>query len=227
MKISEIFSSIQGEGSYIGCPATFVRFSGCNLRCRWCDSKYSWEPGYDTKFSGVVDEIKRLGNGIVVFTGGEPLLYPDDIELICDIFQYTHNYHLETNGTIDISSTKLLRRFQHVAISPKLPSARVGPIDMNILECMLNSSRSADLKLVVSDSKDMGAARDLVEDLYETLRRNMVRVILQPNGQRFDYPLALRELVEFVMSDRILKSTRVRILPQLHRIIWGADARGV
>ena len=102
LRISEIFSSVQGEGRYIGVPSTFVRVSGCNLRCIWCDTPYaSWQPeGPTLAIEQVVNQVGQFGNQHVVLTGGEPLLFDPIIDLVEELQELNHKITVETAGTI-------------------------------------------------------------------------------------------------------------------------------
>jgi organic radical activating enzyme len=115
MKVNEIFSSIQGEGRFAGCPVTFVRLSGCNLSCEWCDTKYHTN-GQVMSVEEVTKKIKELGENTVVWTGGEPLLQQKEIVQVIEQTE-TLQHHLETNGTL--ITTKNARLFDYVCVSPK------------------------------------------------------------------------------------------------------------
>ena len=102
MKISEIFYSIQGEGMLAGVPSVFIRTSGCNLRCTWCDTPYtSWKPeGYQMMYGPMLNEIRRHWCGHVVITGGEPMILPDIVELTQKIKEIDQHITIETAGTM-------------------------------------------------------------------------------------------------------------------------------
>lgn len=127
MKIAEIYASLQGEGLLAGTPSAFVRASGCNLRCRWCDTPFtSWEPqGDDMSAAEIIAAIRRLRRSHVVITGGEPLLFDDTIT-ICDALR-SEGVHVtvETAGTVLPAATAGRRFADLVSISPKLASS--GP----------------------------------------------------------------------------------------------------
>src|SRR3954464_15198022 len=102
MKISEIFYSIQGEGMLAGVPSVFVRTSGCNLRCTWCDTPYaSWRPeGQDVGYGPILANVRRHWSGYVVVTGGEPMIDPDIVELTQKLRTIEHHITIETAGTV-------------------------------------------------------------------------------------------------------------------------------
>jgi len=120
MKIAEIFYSIQGEGMLAGVPSVFVRTSGCNLRCVWCDTPYtSWEPrGENRTIEEIVDEVRRFGAAHVVITGGEPMLFDETIELTRRLREAGFHITIETAGTIYKPVTCDL-----MSISPKLANS--------------------------------------------------------------------------------------------------------
>ena len=101
MKINEIFASIQGEGKYLGYPQVFIRFTGCNLRCSWCDTQYAWEEGIEMTRQQIIKAITKYDVNSVCITGGEPLMQIAELrELIADLKKRGYFIQLETNGTI-------------------------------------------------------------------------------------------------------------------------------
>ena len=102
MKINEIFKSIQGESTYAGCPCTFVRLSGCNLRCSYCDTTYAYEEGEDLTGEEVLTKVDDLACPLVEVTGGEPLLQKEVSTLIAKLLEKNYSVLLETNGSLDI-----------------------------------------------------------------------------------------------------------------------------
>ena len=130
MRIVEIFESIQGEGDYQGTPALFIRLQGCNLRCKWCDTKYArWSQNFKhMTVEEVVERIKEYKGEFVVFTGGEPLLQMEEVLKVCSsLFEYdpySYLFMLETNGTLlpkpgTEELNDLLEGFDYICISPK------------------------------------------------------------------------------------------------------------
>ena len=120
-RISEIFYSVQGEGLLQGLPFVFVRFSGCNLRCKWCDTKYAWKNGKEMEVKDIVEKIEKFGCKRVCFTGGEP--YLQDIDVIFKILKKKDYWvSVETNGTVwkDI-------KFDWITVSPKFEGKKMYP----------------------------------------------------------------------------------------------------
>src|SRR5947207_11813637 len=103
MVITEIFKSIQGEGTRAGLPCVFVRLTGCDLRCTWCDTVYAFHEGRKMSVEGVIEEIGRYGSPLVELTGGEPLLQPDVYPLMERLLESGNTVLLETGGQVDVS----------------------------------------------------------------------------------------------------------------------------
>lgn len=137
MKVVEIFDSMQGEGKYMGCMATFVRFSGCNLQCPFCDEheKYSKAVEMD-----IPDIVAKCNQAFVVLTGGEPTLQPQLVDLIVTLHNAGHRVHIETNGTNDVPSN-----IDWVTCSPKAPKYEIN-------------YQADEIKLVVDEALDYNKA---------------------------------------------------------------------
>jgi 7-carboxy-7-deazaguanine synthase len=223
--VSELFTSIQGEGEVIGIPSHFIRLYRCDLTCEWCDSKYTWlrqdqaVEGKDYTAMDLQAILAWIGKEpkapLVTITGGEPLLQPI---LPLAVALDARGYHVvvESNG-LHAPEEALLEVVQHWAVSPKLKNAGVeaqwGSLDW------LGKTRNYYLKFVVCDP-----AVDLPEVQSFVQRRGLpsAKVILQPNGLAPDYEAVLRHLAEYVRAHGF----PYRVLPQLHRILWGLH-RGV
>jgi 7-carboxy-7-deazaguanine synthase len=213
MKISEIFFSIQGEGVEIGLPTVFVRLFACDLRCTWCDSMYAVE-GTDFK-NMTIDEVKReiekFNCKRVCITGGEPLIQKKELEVLAgDLVSEGYTIVLETSGH---KEPPLVFWTESCLISMdcKCPSSKMEK-KMNFL--LFEKLRPKDqLKFVIQDEVDYEYAKGI-------LRKYQIRanIIFQPV-----YGTSLKWLTERVLED---KMERVRVLPQLHKIIWG-KIRGV
>jgi len=223
LKIAELFYSIQGEGALVGVPSVFVRTSGCNLRCSWCDTPYtSWQPeGTDLSLQQILDEVKAHPARHVVVTGGEPMIAPDIIPLTEQLRAAGLHITVETAGTV----------FQPVAcdlmsISPKLsnstPEGRWAAqhdrlrIQPDVLRELMGRYQYQ-LKFVIARPEDMEEVRDLVREL-EAERE---RVILMPEGTDVE---RLRE--RGIWLAEICKDEGFRFSPRLHVDLWG-NQRGV
>ncbi len=208
MNIIEIFHSLQGEGADIGLPSVFIRCSGCNLKCEWCDTKYAWGDGEEKSVEEVVEEVEDYAAERVCITGGEPLLQDDLDELIDELLRRKKRISVQTNGSLDISD--LVDKDVSVSMDYKTPSSAM---EDEMLEENIDLLREGDeLKFVIADKKDLEYAVEILKEHVD-----VANVIFQPEGGK-----DLKELAETVLE----KELDVRVLPQLHKLIWG-DRRGV
>jgi 7-carboxy-7-deazaguanine synthase len=224
VKIAEIFYSIQGEGILSGVPSVFVRTSGCNLRCSWCDTPYtSWQPeGEERSIESIAEEVNRYGASHVVITGGEPMIAPRIEQLTRRITQHVT---IETAGTVDVEV-----RCDLMSISPKLSNStphdrdggrwavqherlRYQPEILN----RLIGRYPYQLKFVVADPGDVAEVRAIVQEIGASndcvllMPEGVDQAVLQERG---------RWLVE------ICKQGGFRFSPRLHIELWG-NKRGV
>jgi 7-carboxy-7-deazaguanine synthase len=226
MLVMEIYRSIQGEGTLMGVPTTFVRFFACNLRCSWCDTRYSWSVREGGKWQtlapqAVADEVLALGARHVVLTGGEPLLQKDLPDLA--VLLKAHGCHLtvETNATIVCEP--LLPLIDLWSLSPKLGSAGEQYLRPQALVRFLATLRpeQQQWKFVIRDDADEQLLRTVLAD-YPAFIERQLSIILQPEGgsAQAAYPQALEHLAERLRAP-FWHPYNVRVLPQLHVIIWG------
>ena len=223
MKIAELFYSLQGEGSLVGVPSVFIRSSGCDLRCAWCDTPYtSWQPeGTDLDLDQIVDEVRAHPARHVVITGGEPMIQPEMVPLTERLRALPVHITIETAGTV----------FQPVAcdlmsISPKLSNSTPGgsfaePHDRLRLQpavlLELMARYEYQLKFVVANPTDLEEIRMLMEALDAPRER----VILMPEGTEH---AQLAERGQWLAE--ICKEEGLRFSPRLHIDLWGSR-RGV
>ena len=204
MRICEIFTSIQGEGKWVGIPQVFVRLSGCNLRCRWCDtpSALEYESGKEMSVSEVVEQVEREGKELksVCITGGEPLLQLEEVkELVKQLRLKGYSILLETNGTI--GDKKLFSEVECVSMDIKTPSSGEKS-DLTLLSLL---STKDQVKLVIEDEKDYTYAKKILKKIVPE-----IEIIFQPQGIERAQWLARK-----VLEDKL----QVRVLPQLHKIL--------
>jgi len=209
MKISEIFYSIEGEGIEIGRPEVFIRLSGCNLRCTWCDTKYALENGKEMSLEEIIQEVGKYPCKSVSITGGEPLLQRKELlELVRQLKGLGYWVQINTNGTI--FDVEIFRSVDLVTMDCKCPSSGMES-DLGLLK------RTEDLfapksqfKFVISDEKDYRYAKNVV---LSSLKRSP-NVIFQPewNSRTF-----ISKLIDLVKEDNL----NVRIILQQQKIIWG------
>ncbi len=209
MKINEIFASIQGEGILIGITTTFVRTTGCNLRCSWCDTRYAYEEGEEMSWEEVIGKVKGFSHNHVCITGGEPLLQNDMISLIQGLVDEGYEVCLETNGSKSIEEIPCLESMV-ISLDIKCPSSGMQKemVFSNIELLSLNDQ----LKFIISDLKDYEYAKEIIAKY-----KPMCSIIITPVGGR-----KLKDLTEWVLKDGL----NVRVLPQLQKIIWG-EKKGV
>jgi 7-carboxy-7-deazaguanine synthase len=223
LKIAELFYSLQGEGSLIGTPSFFIRTSGCNLRCSWCDTPYtSWQPeGAEMSLDAICAEVHRHPARHVVVTGGEPMIAPEMVALTERLRALGMHITVETAGTV----------FKPVAcdlmsISPKLGnSTPEGPwaaqherlrLQTEVLRKLM-AGYQYQLKFVIARPEDVAEVRSLAE----ALKAPAERIVLMPEG--ID-PTRLRERALWLAE--ICKDDGFRFSPRLHVDLYG-NRRGV
>ena len=212
MVITEIFKSIQGESTYAGLPCLFVRLTGCNLRCHWCDTAYAFYGGRKMSVAEVLDALRQLGGNLVELTGGEPLLQKEVYPLIDHLLAEGFRVLVETSGERDLA--QLPRQVVKV-VDVKCPgSGEEGKFCFDNLACL---DRKDQIKFVILDENDYGYARSFLAQ--HDLHRHVDEVIFSPVFDR----LPPRDLAAWILRDRL----EVRLGLQIHKFIWGPEARGV
>jgi len=209
MRTCEIFRSLQGEGVLMGAPTTFVRTVGCNLDCCWCDTPYAKQGGKERSVDEILREVDAHGIPMVCVTGGEPLLQKEIYGLLEALIARRYHVTLETNGSLPLDELPCTESLM-ISMDLKCPSS--GMCDRMVMDNLEILSPYDQLKFVVDGREDM----DYVLEVINTYEINCP-VIVTPVGGR-----ELRPLAEWALANRV----RVRVLPQLHKIIWG-EGRGV
>lgn len=222
MKISEIFYSVQGEGSLVGVPSVFVRTTGCNLRCRWCDTPYtSWEPkGEDKSVSEIIEETEAFeGAAHVVITGGEPMLAPEMGELTKGLKERGYHITIETAGTVDA-----LVDCDLMSMSPKLSNStpdedsgwrlkhderRRKP---EVLRTLM-SRGDYQFKFVVGAADDLEEIRGLLSELGEVPAH---KVMLMPEARTVEEMTTKESLLQ-----ELCKRYGYRYCDRLHLRLYG------
>lgn len=211
MKVCEIFSSVQGESTYTGLPCTFIRLSGCNLRCKYCDTTYAYDEGAEYSVDKLTDEAGRRGMGLVEITGGEPLLQKGVWELVTRLSDGGFTVLLETNGSIGIEG---LDPRTTVIMDVKAPgSGMSGETDLANLGLLKPSD---EVKFVLTDRADYEWARDFMRN-YRL--EDTCKVLLSPVFGVLDP----RKLAGWMMGDGL----GARLNLQLHKYIFGPERTGV
>lgn len=224
MFISEIFYSLQGEGSLIGVPSVFVRTSGCNLRCRWCDTPYaSWNPeGTTFHTEELLKKITSYSCRHIVLTGGEPMISPDLPKLAADLNNQGHHITIETAGTImpqGISchlaslSPKLKNSIPDSSIagswSQRHASHRYSP---DVISTWI-SHYDTQLKFVVTNEEDLSEIEDILQEITPIPRD---RVFLMPEGTDL---ITLKKRTPFI--EKICRERGFRFAPRLQIELYG------
>ncbi len=209
--VNEIFKSIQGESWFAGLPCVFVRLTGCNLRCNYCDTTYAYADGNELSITEVVQKVSGFKCPMVDITGGEPLLQDETPDLAKSLLQIASAILVETNGSLDLD---VLPKGVVRIVDVKCPdSGQSGKMLWHNLDRLLKTD---EVKFVVQSRRDYDWARSVVND-YDLLRRCMVLFspafgILHP-----------RTLAEWILQDNLT----VRLNLQLHKYVWPPDTRGV
>jgi 7-carboxy-7-deazaguanine synthase len=211
LTVNEIFHSIQGEATHAGRPCTFVRLTACDLRCRWCDTEYAFHEGESMSLDAVRGKVAELGCPLVEVTGGEPLLQPGTAPLVRALLDDGYEVLVETGGHLD---TAVLDRRARVILDLKCPGS--GESGRNCWANVERLEREDSVKFVIADREDYEWSRQVV-DRHDLANR--CEVYLSPvHGE-----LPASQLAAWMLEDRI--SARLQV--QLHKILWGADRRGV
>ncbi|HBZ56626.1 MAG TPA: 7-carboxy-7-deazaguanine synthase [Syntrophobacteraceae bacterium] len=213
LKVNEIFYSIQGESSYAGYPCVFVRMTGCNLRCSYCDTRYAYEKGEDLEIFEILDQVRTYGCPLVEVTGGEPLIQRETPALIQGLLDAGFKVLMETNGSLDIGyvDPRCIR-----IVDVKCPSS--GEVERNDLDNLRRLAQRDEVKFILNDRGDYEYARGILR----LMNRTHVRV-----GHVHFSPvygkLAPTLLARWILDDCL----KVRLNLQIHKIIWDPERRGV
>jgi len=209
MKINEIFYSMQGEGSWVGLPNIFIRTTGCNLRCSFCDTTYAYIHGVEMDVKEVVDEIQKYLCNYVCITGGEPLLQEETVELLDVLLQKKYVVCVETNGSINIE--KLVgKKSLMISLDIKCPSSTMH--DKMNFDNLSQLSCNDQLKFVINNKVDYEYAKKIMKKY-----KPQCIIFFQPV-----WGTDPKKLSSWILHDGL----NVRIGLQLHKILWG-DTKGV
>lgn len=210
--IHEIYSSVQGESSFVGLPCTFVRMSACNLRCTWCDTPQAFTGGTRRAIDSVLDEALSKNTPLVEVTGGEPLLQPGALPLLRALCDSGKTVLLETSGERDISPVDPR---VHRIMDIKAPGS--GECERNRWENINHLTRRDEVKFVLADRADYEWSRDVITRY--ALSGKVANVLLSPvHGQ-----LDPKSLTSWLLEDQL----PARLQVQIHKYIWSPDTQGV
>jgi len=210
MRITEIFYSIQGESSHAGRPCVFVRLTGCNLRCRWCDSEYTFTGGERMSIDEIAAQVKGYGCKLVEVTGGEPLAQAESFDLIHRLCEEGFEVLIETSGSIDVTPVDPRAK---LILDLKCPGS--GEVEKNRWSNLDILRPHDEIKFVIADRADYEWARNVV------VERKLDRwtVLFSPVWREMN----MKSLAEWMLADHV----PARFQTQLHKHIWGADVKGV
>ena len=209
LKVNEIYASIQGESSHTGLPCVFVRLTGCNLRCSWCDTAYAFHEGRELSLEEVVQQVETFSLPLVEITGGEPLMQEDVYPLMEALLEKGYKVMLETGGAIPIDRVpeKVIK-----ILDIKCPGS--GEDKKNHLQNLEFLSEHDELKFVLLDRADYEWSRDLLKSINPTNQ-----ILFSPVYDKLD----LKDLSQWILEDKL----PVRLQTQLHKVIWSKNAIGV
>lgn len=211
LQITEIFKSIQGESSYSGLPCVFVRLTGCNLRCDYCDTEYAFYGGKKMTVSETIFDIDQYGLKLVEITGGEPLLQVESYDLMKGLLSLNYQVMLETSGSMSIQDVP-----EEVIKILDLKCPDSGEVEKNDFTNIDRLVSHDEVKFVIGSRKDYEWSRTI---LLDHKLKEKVNILFSPV---FDV-LDLRLLAEWILEDNL----QVRLQTQLHKHIWDKNATGV
>lgn len=211
LKINEVFFSIQGESSYVGWPTVFVRTSGCNLRCTYCDTQYAYYDGTKVTLEDLIQTVSSYGARHVCVTGGEPLLQPETLPLMTALCDAGHLVSLETSGSI--SCEKVDPRVKKI-IDVKTPDS--GAPNSFLMDNLKYTTALDEYKFVICTEADFFWAEEFVK---RNLSNKKNLVLYSPSFGVIEEKWLAKKI--------LLEKSSARFQVQLHKYIWPADTRGV
>jgi 7-carboxy-7-deazaguanine synthase len=213
IRVNEIFYSIQGESTFAGFPCIFIRMTGCNLRCAYCDTTYAYEEGDDIPIESILTTIKKFSCNLIEVTGGEPLIQDKTPDLISALINNGYTVLLETNGSQDISTvdTRCTR-----IVDIKCPSSEMD--NKNYWKNLDYITPNDQLKFVIAHRQDYLYAKKVLDSPAIKGRKKLL-INFSPVFNKID----LKDLAEWILADNLT----VRLQIQLHKYIWGEHIKGV
>ncbi|HEY6045951.1 MAG TPA: radical SAM protein [Pyrinomonadaceae bacterium] len=213
IRVTEIFHSIQGESTHAGRPCTFVRLTGCPMRCTWCDSEYTFTGGDHISIDEVMEKVRNFGCRLVEVTGGEPLAQREGFELIRRLCDQEYEVLIETGGFFP---TEKVDQRAKIILDIKCPDS--GEAERNHWPNLaLLRPEHDEVKFVIASRADWDFACRIIAE-YE-LEKRALAILISPAWGQID----LQELAGWIIGSGL----RVRLQLQLHKYIWGADVHGV
>lgn len=213
LRVTEIFHSIQGESTHAGRPCTFVRLTGCPMRCVWCDSEYTFTGGVHLSIDDILTSVRATECSLVEVTGGEPLAQPEAFTLINRLCDEGYEVLLETGGYV---STEKVDSRAKIILDVKCPGsgeeARNHWPNLDLLR-----ADKDEVKFVIANRDDWDFARNIIKRFE--LEKRALAILISPVWNNLD----LQEVAGWITNSRL----KVRMQLQMHKYIWGPEARGV
>jgi len=211
LEVTEIYKSIQGESTHVGLPCVFVRLTGCNLRCVWCDTSYAFDGGKKLPIKQILDQVKSYGINLVEITGGEPLLQKEVFLLMETLLKNNIQVMLETGGSLSIKKVpeKVIK-----IVDIKCPGS--GEEDKNYWDNLNHLTPKDEIKFVIADRGDYEWSRAVLQSRGLDKKAH---ILFSPVFEK----LNLKDLTEWILEDNL----PVRLQTQLHKHIWDKDTMGV
>jgi len=211
LKVNEIFYSIQGESTSVGLPCVFVRLTGCNLRCTYCDTEYAFHNGTNKTIDQIVEHVSSYNCSLVEITGGEPLIQKDSLKLMSELCNNDFEVLLETDGSMPIDNVD--RRVK-IIMDLKCPSSGMEKknhySNINILK------PTDEVKFVIGTNEDYEWSKNIL-DKYQLFEK--AQILFSPVFNKLNY----ETMVNWILKDNL----KVRFQLQIHKFIWKPDKRGV
>ena len=211
IKINEIYHSIQGESTYAGLPCVFVRLTGCNLRCTYCDTEYAFYDGKDLSIGQIIDKIKKYDCKLVEVTGGEPLIQEECFALLKNLCDEGFEVLLETAGNMPV---KDVDKRVKIIMDIKCPSSKM--MDKNLFENIDHLKKEDEVKFVIGNREDY----DWSKDILNKFNLNKKCTVLFSTVFNKLEPLTL---VNWILEDKL----DARYQLQMHKYIWHPETKGV
>ncbi|WP_068813002.1 7-carboxy-7-deazaguanine synthase QueE [Pseudohongiella nitratireducens] len=208
LRINEIFHSLQGESRTVGLPTTFVRLTGCPLRCGYCDTEYAFHEGSQMAITDILATVKNNGARHVCVTGGEPLAQPNCLVLLRELCDAGFEVSIETSGAMDIASVD-----PRVSVVMDLKTPGSNECDRNLMSNITHLKLKDQVKFVICDRRDYDWAKAKM-DQYD-LRSRVDEILFSPSFAQ----VTAKDLAEWILTDRLA----VRMQLQLHKFIWGDE----
>ena len=211
LEVTEIYKSIQGESTYMGRPCVFVRLTGCNLRCVWCDTTHAFYDGKNLSIDQIIDQVKSYSINLVEITGGEPLLQKEVFPLMESLLKNKFQVMLETSGSLPIKNVpaEVIK-----ILDLKCPGS--GEENKNLWENLNHLGSADEIKFVIADRVDYEWSKKVLQD-YKLDKKNPI--LFSPVFKK----LKLKDLTEWILEDNL----PVLLHTQLHKHIWDQKTIGV